>query len=84
MARLQALTLLVSVLSASAFAPFGWASNARTEPVRAANYLESVSSLRAAGLIVSLPTAAQLGRRQRRRGRSGRKRQLPSRRGVSY
>ena len=44
MARLQALTLLVSVLSASAFAPFGWASKARTEPVRAANYLESVSS----------------------------------------
>ena len=53
MARLRALTLLVSVLSASAFAPFGWASKARTEPVRAANYLESVSSLRAAGLASS-------------------------------
>ena len=48
MARLQALTLLVSVLSASAFAPFGWASKARTEPVRAAR----------------LPRVGELGRAQ--------------------
>ena len=44
MARLQALTLLVTVLSASAFKPFGWTSKPRAEPVRAANYLESMSS----------------------------------------
>ena len=45
MARLQALTLLVTVLSASAFKPFGWTEKARTSPARAGvDYLESMSS----------------------------------------
>ena len=36
MARLRALTLLVGVLSASAFAPFGWPARARTAAAPAA------------------------------------------------
>ena len=44
MARLRALTLLVGVLSASAFAPFGWPARARTAAAAAAangDYLAS-------------------------------------------
>ena len=44
MARVQALALLVSVLSASAFAPFGWTASARTAPaLDAASYIEAMA-----------------------------------------
>ena len=50
MVPLRALTLLVSALSASAFAPTGWSGRSRAAPVKS-GYLELVES----GLIDSMP-----------------------------
>ena len=62
MARSQALALLVSVLSATAFAPSAWTGGARTAPLRAGvDYLEGMSSAAPKKWSAKAPAKAMTG-----------------------